>query len=184
MTDSARDAANDVPIVGSLVLTASDNLWFLFSRLNRLLSIAVLTATIVGMVIWWLARSNQQSDHYLTHPLLGFKTFLSNMLPIILGYAGLFVAVAVFCSWLSFRRMPQANRTLNYRADLAALKTSDASGAELTLPWALVRRARVTKQLLLMQLTTRAWRFLPLRAFSADDQRRLIAIALRSANKT
>jgi hypothetical protein len=42
------------------------------------------------------------------------------------------------------------------RVDHLALKTSDASGAELTLPWSLVRQTLVTKQLLLMQLTTRA----------------------------
>jgi hypothetical protein len=181
MTDTVQNSAANAPISGSIVLTASDNLAFLFSRVSRLLLIAFLTSTTIAGVIWLLAMSNRQSAQLRDNPLLGLKTFVIDMFPVIFGYIGLFLAIIVFFSWLAFSRMPTANRQLTYHADAEALRTSDNAGAVLTLPWALVRRTRVTKKLLLMQLSTRAWRFLPLRAFAVDDQQRVIAFAQRSA---
>jgi hypothetical protein len=183
MNDTVHHPAERMPIIGSVMLTAGDNFAFLFARLSRLLLIASLTALAVAAGIWILGASQQELDYYRSNPTTGLKQFAADMMPVILGYVGLFIGIAVFSSWLAFRRMPSDNRNLTFHADAEALKTTDTTGAALTLPWALVRQTRVTKRLLLMQLRTRAWRFLPLRAFSAEDQRRLIAIAVRSAAK-
>jgi hypothetical protein len=175
---------DNLPIIGQAELQIGDNVAFLFSRVHRLLSVAVLASTVIAAVIWLLALSNRQSAQYRSDPALGLKAFVSDALPIIVGYTGLFVAISIFFSWLSFRRLPLGNRQLTYHADAEALKTSDASGAVLTLPWTLIRKTRVTPKLLLMQLTSRAWRFVPLRAFSAADQQRLIALVTRPVSKS
>jgi hypothetical protein len=167
-------------LVGQTDLTIGDTLAFTFSRLRRLLLFYALCSVVFAGLFWLLGSSRQNLAYFQSDPLAAIKEFAADMYPIVLGYFGAFLATTAFCSWLSFRRTPVANRQLTYRVDHLALKTSDASGAELTMPWSLVRQTLVTKQLLLMQLTTRGWRFVPLRAFTADDQQRLIEIAGQS----
>jgi hypothetical protein len=181
MTDSVQNTAANRPITGSTVLTISDNFAFLFNRMRLLLWIAFVSSAVVATTLWLLGLSNRQSAEFLKSPWLGLQNWFVTSIPITLGYVGLVTAITVLCSWLSFTRLPIGNRQLTFHADAVALKTSDATGAVLSLPWALVRKTRVTPKLLLMQMSTRAWRFLPLRAFSADDQRRLIALAQRAA---
>jgi hypothetical protein len=171
------------PLVGQTELTIGDTLAFTFSRLHRLLLFSALCSIVFAGVFWLLGTSQRDLAYYQSHPRTALKQFAVDMYPIVLGYCGAFLATTAVCSWLSFWRTPLANRQLTYHVDHLALKTSDASGAELTLPWSLVRQTLVTKQLLLMQLTSRGWRFVPLRAFTADDQQRLIDIARQSAAK-
>lgn len=183
LSSTDRGDGNSRPLVGQTELTIGDTFAFTFARLRRLLLFSVLFAVIFTGVIWLLGTSRQDLVYFQRNPLTALKQFATDMFPVALGYMGAFMATIVFCSWLSFRRTPMANRQLTYHVDHLALKTSDASGAELTLPWSLIRQTLVTKQLLLMQLTTRGWRFVPLRAFTTDDQQRLIMIARQSAAK-
>jgi hypothetical protein len=183
MSDRLQNPDNNQPIVGSVVLTAGDNITFYFSRAPQILLIAVVISAILATSIWLIALPARQYAEVLNNPLHGLRNWFANVFPIMLAYVGLVIAIPLFCSWLSHVRMPAGNRQLTYHADAEILRTSDATGAVLTLPWTLVKQTRVTPKQLVMQLTSRAWRFVPLRAFTANDQQRLIALAQQSAAK-
>jgi hypothetical protein len=188
LNHTGRGDVDNIPLVdrrlvGQVELTVGDTLAFTFSRLRRLLLFSALCSIIFAGLFWLLGNSQQDLAYFQHNPLIALRQFAVDMYPVVLGYFGVFMATTAFCSWLSFRRTPLANRQLTYHVDHLALKTSDASGAELTLPWSLIRQTLVTKQLLLLQMTNRGWRFVPLRAFTTDDQQRLIEIARQSAAK-
>jgi hypothetical protein len=177
-----QTSADTLPVVGTLTLTAGDNFAFLFSRLPRLVTVACIASAVTATLVWLLTMSAKKSALLRQDPIFGVKNFTIEVIPWILAYAVLFVGVICLCSWLGFLRTPLDNRQLTYQADGEALRTSDAAGAILTLPWSLTRQTRITKHLLLMELKTRVWRYVPLRAFSAADRSRLIALAQRTAN--
>ena len=75
--------------------------------------------------------------------------------------------------------MGRDRRTLTYAIDDAGIRTGDALGAELLLPWSNVSRAIVTKRMLLLRLKPRGWRYVILRGFSPEDVTRIREIASR-----
>jgi hypothetical protein len=112
---------------------------------------------------------------------------LLGTLPALLGSAAVFIPIAaailllyvVLIVPLTMRRMGRDRRALTYEIDEAGIRTKDALGAELVLPWSNIKRLIFRKRILLLRLRPAGWRYLPLRAFAPDDRTRVGELAVR-----
>ncbi|MCZ0735858.1 YcxB family protein [Phreatobacter sp. AB_2022a] len=180
MPDPHQDAtAEPAAITGQTTLRQTDQLRFLLAWLPRVLAIMFGLCCIAFVAGWLFGMPARRRAYYLANPWEGLRDVLGDIgwMPVA---ATAFYALVLFAlSWFQFHRVPAASRAVRYEANDEALITRDEAGAALTLPWAMLREVKATGHLLVMKLRTRAWRYLPLRAFSPKDQARLQALIER-----
>ena len=109
---------------------------------------------------------------------LGYALVLT---PLLILFVLLFITLGVP---LAVQRMGRDRRALTYEIDETGIRTKDALGAELLLPWSNVTRSIFSKRMLLLRLRPRGWRYVPMRAFSPGDRTRIRELAVRMAGSS
>ena len=79
---------------------------------------------------------------------------------------GVVIAIVPACVALGFRRLITEQRTVTYEIGADRLVTRDATGAELAVPWMVIRRCRETRRGFAFKLKPAGLRWFPKRAFS------------------
>jgi len=160
-------------IIGSIDLTFRDDLSFLASRLPRFCLTTYGTGLAILFGIWVAISPATYWPYMREYPLWGVERFFSDMwLSAAIAVVGIPLLILAIHA-LQWRRFPAQNKAITYTVDTTGVLTTDAAGAGLNMPWSMVRRTRRTRSLFLMQLTTGAWRYLPMRAFATADHDRL-----------
>lgn len=177
MPDLRQDETSEpVTVTGQTTLRQSDQFRFLATWLPRVLLIMFALCCVVFTAAWLFGMSERRRAYYAANPWEGAREILGDIAWVPLAATAFYGVVLFALTWFQFRRLPAASRMVTYQADAEALTTRDAAGAELKVPWTMVREVRTAGHLLILKLKTRAWRYLPLRAFAADDRQRLQAL--------
>lgn len=171
-----QDRLDASGVTGQTKLLPSDQLRFILTWLHRPLLIMFGLCCLAFTVAWFLGLSTRRRAFYAESPWSGVQDFLRDIAWVPLAATAFYGLILLALSYVQFHRMPAPSRQLSYEADAKGLVTRDEAGAELKLPWSMVRAVKTTRHLLLLKLKTRAWRYLPLRAFAPDDQERLQAL--------
>ena len=178
------------PVTGAVELKSGDQQRYLLAVFWRRPALLVVVCVIASALSSQsqLVRQFQVarwSGDSIPVALLGTLPFLLGsaavVIPLVVLFLLLYIGLAIP---LGVRRMGRDRRTLTYAIDDAGIRTGDALGAELLLPWSNVSRAIVTKRMLLLRLKPRGWRYVILRGFSPEDVTRIREIASRKVAYT
>lgn len=176
MTGAADGAARAEEIIeGGTTLRLADAVAFRLARWPAMLAMLVLWIVIAVVVMAAVSMLTKRPVAW-TDPtiLLGRATLDILFIGLLAGSAALLTSLLFEVAFL--RRLPAAQRRLHYHADGKAIELRDEAGFVLNTPWSAVTKVRVGYGLLLLKFGT-FWRFVPLRAFSPEDGRRLVALA-------
>ena len=165
------------PITGQTTLLQRDSFIFVAMWLPRFLIILMVVLFAAAAALWLSTLSESKRLRFSDDPLAGFQAFMTQLGWVPILFAVVFVLLLAVVVWLQMARLPLENRKVSYEANQDALITRDAAGAELKLPWTMVRTLRPGKHLLILKLGMRAWRYVPWRAFAPEDRARLLALA-------
>lgn len=168
------------PIVGQTTLSLGDSFAFLAAQLPRVLVGMFVLSTMLFVILWFVLLTDAERAHFDADTAAGIRRFLTDAGWMPLALTALWPVLLVVLSWVQFHRIPALNRQLRYEIDAEGIVTRDAAGTELKVPWTMVQQTRTTRHLLLLKLNTRAWRYLPWRAFAPEDRDRLLALASQS----
>lgn len=170
-------------ITGGTTLRYGDEFAFHLIRLPSYLIGLVPVLTLVVTVCWWWALPGEAraaiSELPGGDPLVYWLSDIGDLLLAMIGFCLFWIFLGAY---LQFRRLGPEHWSLSYAASAEALTTRDAAGVELTLPWSNAARMRVTGRLLLVQYRWGLWRYVPLRAFAAEDRGLLLAYARRESS--
>lgn len=161
-------------VTGGTTLVFTDQMAFVAVWLPRFMIVVFLGCAVLFFALWYNDLAEVQRHMFRAAPLAGIWRFIEDVGVVV---ASVLVAAPVFilgCSWIGFRRLPVANRVLSYEADAQELATRDGAHVALSIPWSMVKEVRSTRRLMLFKLNSGAWRFVPHRAFAADDGAKVI----------
>jgi hypothetical protein len=145
---------------------------------KALATYAAIMVLVFG-AIWAFTLPDEGWIALRSEPLGALFLFVADAWPFYLGTFAVLAVVMAGHSALAFCRYPQVNRQLSFEVTAAELTTRDAANVVLILPWTSVIRTRNTRQALYLQTVTRAWRYVPWRAFVPEDRDQILHWATR-----
>ena len=172
-------ASDRASLTGQAILSRRDAFAFFLVWLPRAVLGMFVLATMVFAGLWFAFLTEGQRAAFDADTGAGIRHFLSHAGWWPVAATAAWTLILGLATQVQFLRMPMPARRLHYEADAEGLVTRDEAGAQLKIPWSIVREIKPTKHLLLLKLNTRAWRYLPWRAFAPEDRTRLIALARR-----
>lgn len=173
------------PIEGAVQLNSRDQLMYFLAVLRRrwiFLGAIGLIASAFAVQAPLVRRFHEAlgQGHSIPAALLGtLPTIVGSAVVVVPVTAVLLLAYIALVVPFGVHRMGHGRRALTYRIDESGVRTRDALGAELVLPWSNIARMIFTKRILLIRLMPRGWRYAPLRAFSPQDRPRIRDLASR-----
>ena len=165
---------NSDKISGSFFLEIKDQFKFAsFAMRNgwrrlifRFVFISVLFCTATLLTENGRSVYEYTSEELLDHVVDIFITSL----PILISLFLVSVLLVYISVPISLLRLGRDRRLLTVEADASGVRTRDALGTELYVPWSSVKRTVSWKTMLFFQLKRSVWRFVPLRAFAPEAQ--------------
>ena len=157
-------------IVGSTVLTTVDHLRAVFWSASRFYRLAG-AATVAALALALLRASGGETSFWWFY-----------------AFAVLLIATLATPVWLLLAhwRLGSPQKELTYLVDAENIVTRDATGAEITVPWSVLRRCIESKSGFIFAVRPTGARWLVKRAFTPEDVgalRRLIRAKLGEAAK-
>jgi hypothetical protein len=160
-------------LLGNTVLTHRDNFAVTAHQLGRRAIIAglLLTVLVLGSGLITSAASDDASVSGSMTGVIGQA--LAETWQALFNIWILFPGIIAVITAIKWARHPVPNKTVSYSVDAEGVTSSDAAGASLSIPWSMVKQSRRTRSYVLMTMKAGGLRFLPFRAFSADDGEKL-----------
>lgn len=147
-------------VAGGTTITFGDRLlarWTSGTKLMLVLLAAVVVATTF------------ESFRQLPPEPFGWAFMVLAGLVTTLAILGLWLALVAATVAITGLRMSVDQRRISYELDEAGVATRDGTGASLTCPWTNVRKARETSRAIRLSLKPMGSRYIPKRAFEAND---------------
>jgi hypothetical protein len=172
--------SEETPVIrGQATIDWRDQARYLVRPYAKALAMYAAIMVLVFGAIWVFTLSDTGWIATRSEPLGALFLFIADVWPF---YLGTFVVLALVMAGhgaVVFYRYPQVNRQLSFEVTAAELRTRDASDVVLAVPWTSVVRTRNTRHALYLQIVTRAWRYVPWRAFAPEDRDQILRWATR-----
>jgi hypothetical protein len=161
------------PISGTVTLNSADNLRILLLLVPWLSQrVGILTVIVFGFVgAAAIAFDSRLSFTEAPFEAIGFA--FRQLWPFAIGTFLFALTLVVIISTVKWARLPRQNKVVTYSVDAKGVTTTDAACASVHVPWSMITRSRLTSRYITMKTRPGGLRFLPLRAFSADDGEKL-----------
>ena len=154
-------------IIGATIITLSDQYRARWTS-GLKCSLAILAVIFAGMSLQYIPRSP------MTPVEIAISAFaaVATVALFILFYLVLVILLVTLFSL----RMSKEQRDISYVIDESGLVLRDKTGAAITAPWTVVRRAREDRRAFRLAMKPMGERYIPKRAFAADEVAALRAL--------
>ena len=176
------------PIRGSARIGLSDLILFILVwHLKRFAILLLILVAFIGFSCWRLFNDFGVSPGDLdpgTADLVmaSLRDTLALMGGAVVAMLLLFMLLrVVLLPWFALWRAGRDRRTFTWIIDETGIRRIDALGAENLLPWSTIVKVKSERRVFWLKVKPRGWRYLLRRAFSVEDQERLIELAQRMA---
>ena len=166
--------SDDVTIRGQATLEWGDQFRFVTRKLTSVLWKYVIAMIVMFGMIWALTLPDEQWLALRVYPLASLVDFAADAWPFFLGPLLALIVLIVGSAYVAFRRFPDANRKLSYKASPKGILTKDAADFALMVPWTSIVRTRNTPRFLYLKTVPGAWRYLLWRAFAPEDRDQIL----------